>query len=310
MEVKDYTGEFIITNYGDNVKILGFDKSKTHDRCWFYHCPNCGSMVSNPIYLIKKRKGCCHCKNTISSISNKLNTYDFIKKLKDVQPNLSVIGEYTKRSCKIKVRCDIHNIEFERVASNLLSSKNSCPICKSENKSDRKYSIEFVVKTIDDLGWIMLDESEYKNSGSVLTLKCKKCGHIRKLNFKHLLDGRRCSVCAGLSKRSTDDFKREVYDLVGDEYTVLGEYVNLKEKILIRHNVCGLEYEVIPNNFIHHNRRCPNCSRSHGEDKIRNVLDNFEIDFVSQKKFDDLVGIGGGLLSYDFYLPHYNLLIE
>lgn len=31
---------------------------------------------------------------------------------------------------------------------------------------------------------------------------------------------------------------------------------------------------------------------------------------VWQKKFDGLVGVGNGLLSYDFYLPNYNLLIE
>lgn len=29
-----------------------------------------------------------------------------------------------------------------------------------------------------------------------------------------------------------------------------------------------------------------------------------------KKKYDDLIGIGGGLLSYDFYLPQQNLLIE
>ena len=31
---------------------------------------------------------------------------------------------------------------------------------------------------------------------------------------------------------------------------------------------------------------------------------------ITQKTFNDLRGIKGGLLSYDFYLPEYNLLIE
>ncbi len=31
---------------------------------------------------------------------------------------------------------------------------------------------------------------------------------------------------------------------------------------------------------------------------------------IPQKTFERLIGLGGGLLSYDFYLPNYNMLIE
>lgn len=31
-----------------------------------------------------------------------------------------------------------------------------------------------------------------------------------------------------MPKKTTDQFKREVYGVVGDEYTVLGEYVSAK----------------------------------------------------------------------------------
>ena len=73
---------------------------------------------------------------------------------------------------------------------------------------------------------------------------------------------------------------------------------------------------------------CPECNKSKGEkrckeffisrkfieinqedyDSLLNKDDN--IYYVSQKEYDGLVGTGGGLLSYDFYLPKYNLLIE
>ena len=32
------------------------------------------------------------------------------------------------------------------------------------------------------------------------------------------------------TSKSTKEFKEEVYDLVGDEYEVIGEYVNSQEK--------------------------------------------------------------------------------
>lgn len=80
------------------------------------------------------------------------------------------------------------------------------------------------------------------------------------------------------------------------------------------------------------NFRCPECDYSKGEEKISNYFVNLgfvkindedyklldkilkykHTYFIPQKKFNDLIGLKGGLLSYDFYLPNlkYNLLIE
>ena len=55
---------------------------------------------------------------------------------------------------------------------------------------------------------------------------------------------------------------------------------------------------------------CPQCASSKGEQKISSWLRLNNIDFIPQKEFDGLLGLGGGNLSYDFYLPDYNLLIE
>lgn len=56
--------------------------------------------------------------------------------------------------------------------------------------------------------------------------------------------------------------------------------------------------------------RCPLCNESKGEKKINNYLLVNSIKFERQKKFDGLMGVSGGLLSYDFYIPEKNLLIE
>jgi hypothetical protein len=79
-----------------------------------------------------------------------------------------------------------------------------------------------------------------------------------------------------------------------------------------------------------HKSGCPECNKSKGEKKCKEIFifKNFieilqdEYDkllqsnkynityFIPQKQFEDLIGLGGGLLSYDFYIPKYNLLIE
>lgn len=55
---------------------------------------------------------------------------------------------------------------------------------------------------------------------------------------------------------------------------------------------------------------CPQCHESKGEIKIREWLKYYKLNYISQKIFDGLLGLGNGNLSYDFYIPKYNLLIE
>lgn len=97
--------------------------------------------------------------------------------------------------------------------------------------------------------------------------------------------------------------------MIGNEYSLVGTYINAKTKITLKHNICGHEYYVLFSNFKKGNR-CPYCMCSKGEQKIMHFLEYFDIEFVFQKKYNDLFGIGGKNLSYDFYIPKYNTLIE
>lgn len=55
---------------------------------------------------------------------------------------------------------------------------------------------------------------------------------------------------------------------------------------------------------------CPICNQSKGEKRIKEILDFKNINYIPQKTFNGLLGLRNGLLSYDFYLSQYNLLIE
>lgn len=59
-------------------------------------------------------------------------------------------------------------------------------------------------------------------------------------------------------KKTTEQFKKEVHKLVGNEYIILGEYKTNSSKILIKHNTCKNTYEVTPGNFLN-GKRCPFC---------------------------------------------------
>lgn len=58
-----------------------------------------------------------------------------------------------------------------------------------------------------------------------------------------------------------------------------------------------------------HTKSC-GCSRSSGELDVISFMRNHDIVFEANKKFKGLVGVNGGQLSYDFFLPDKNILIE
>jgi very-short-patch-repair endonuclease len=67
------------------------------------------------------------------------------------------------------------------------------------------------------------------------------------------------------------------------------------------------EFEQIVNNHLQ-GHGCPVCNESRGEVKILKFLTENNINFIRQKKFKECKNIK--LLSFDFYLPEYNMCIE
>jgi hypothetical protein len=102
--------------------------------------------------------------------------------------------------------------------------------------------------------------SPYKCSSLKVKMKHNKCNNVYYVRPNDFLRGGRCPYCNGnkAKHKTTDQFKREVYKKVGNEYTVLGNYINRSTPILMRHNKCGREYLVEPGNFLYHSR-CKEC---------------------------------------------------
>ena len=92
---------------------------------------------------------------------------------------------------------------------------------------------------------------EYINNSTPIKMKHNKCGYefeIRPNNF--MSAGNRCPKCSGKKKKNTEEFKNEVFNLVGNEYEVLGEYKTCHTPIKMKHNKCGRIYEIKPNLFL------------------------------------------------------------
>lgn len=116
--------------------------------------------------------------------------------------------------------------------------------------------------------------SEYETSKTLMSLRCKICGHEWEMIPSSLLRGRGCPECAKLKMRSkfaksTDDFKKEISLLTDDEFEVIGEYVNNITPIEIKHKVCNHTFFKKPT----HMKTTPKCPICEGTICIKGVND-------------------------------------
>ena len=168
-----------------------------------------------------------------------------------------------------------------------------------------RLTYEEVKKYIENFGYKLLS-NEYINGKTKLLVQCDK-GHKYEVLFYNFQQGRRCPYCSKKHKYTYKEVKEYIeqfnYKLLSDEY------INVNEPLLIQ---CDNNHEPYKANFhnFKHGKRCPICNISKGERKIINYLKENNIEYTYEKKFYGLIGVGGGNLSYDFYLPKYNLLIE
>lgn len=97
----------------------------------------------------------------------------------------------------------------------------------------------------------------------------------------------RNQVNRNIIRKTTEQFKKEVYALVGDSHTVLSNYINSTTKVKMKHNVCGYEWMTEPGAFLHVGVTCPYCNLSSNEKEIANWLNKYEINYEIQYRFDD-----------------------
>ncbi|WP_137743258.1 zinc-ribbon domain-containing protein [Robertmurraya siralis] len=226
-----------------------------------------------------------------------------------------------KTTSKVWIRCQQNKAHKSYLVSvaNFTINGSRCPYCSSRKVHPKdslgQHILDAYGKNYLTKIWSVKNNSSpfiYSlNSNRKVWFKCSNSHHSD--YQKSIYDARKakfnCPKCSGHLRKTSGDFNKEVFDLVGNEYVFLGEYKNNKFKLPIIHMKCGHRYVVSPDRFLQGNR-CPKCNESKGESKIRKWFEENNIAFESQKEFDDLIGLGGGNLSYDFYLPNQNLLIE
>jgi Zn finger protein HypA/HybF involved in hydrogenase expression len=178
-----------------------------------------------------------------------------------------------------------------------------------------------VVKSEFENKGLILLEDHYENCKTPMRCLCSKHQDngemLKTYDFVHNSMTYPCNKCRdeaviGIPRTPVNEIK-ELLERNGFEYVdsyivpknlmVVAKCFNHKEPMMFKRTMSKLRSE---DGYM----KCPYCNTSRLEIKIGNVLQNMGIEYETQKKFDDLLGINGGKLSYDFYIPSLNVAIE
>lgn len=148
---------------------------------------------------------------------------------------------------------------------------------------------------------------DYKNNKTKVKIICKEHGEFQQFPNNHL-KGYGCEKCYHNKLMSnTDDFIEESKEIHGDLYVYSATtYSGCYEKVVITCRKHG-DFEQRADSH-KQGRGCPICNNSKGERDIRIFLEEHNINYETQKKFENCKNIFA--LPFDFYLTDYNVCIE
>lgn len=275
----------------------------TKNKCKFKHL-ECGRTFINTAgnFIASSYNHCPLCEP-----KKKRTHEEFKKEFDDISKGqYELTGKFEKLDKKVEVKHILCGKTFMISPGKFLYGRG-CTHCF---KTIKKTTEQFKQEVFDATNGKYEVLSEYENSNTKILMRHNKCGHEWMVVPNHFLHSNsRCPKCSSTARKTQEKFEYEVFENVGYEYSVLSNYKNANEHIKMKHNSCGHIWNITPASFLS-GTRCPVCAESKGEKTVRNWLKSNNINFIPQYKYPDLIGTGGGLLSYDFYLPNYNFLIE
>lgn len=268
--------------------------------------------------------GCRKCGNEKQSKKQTKSHDRFVEDLKIINPYVEIIGKYINMDTKVQVRC-INDGYIWNADPRKLYRGCKCAVC-----SNRK-----VIEGINDVNTTRPDLVKYfKNqddatqytfgSEKIIDVVCPECGYEDKIRIGNL--SRFGFVCNGCYEKKYGR-KRAPRGYWNKDTMV--EYLNknyVGYKLLdiqeANTDECLKVFIKCPNDKHHpywaywtniiSGYTCSLCyledSMSHGEHMAESILKMHNINFNSQKRFDDCRD--KYTLPFDFYLPDYNLIIE
>lgn len=215
----------------------------------------------------------------------------------------------TQKKQRIEIGCPDCNNYWNVRYDQFLTGTN-CPNCTPTGRNVTTFE-EFLRGAREKHGdKYDYSKVEYKTLKDDITIICPFHEEFTQIASNHLFRSG-CPQCAiDDQTMKTSEFLELASDILDAfEFHIEGDYLPATKEFKIKCKKCGHVFPKDRRGILNH-PICPNCSiKSYtGENKIKKFLNEKEIVFFFRKTYPDLRDVD--LLSYDFYIPSLELLIE
>lgn len=257
--------------------ITAMKSDKSNDTRSTFLCGACGREFTRSSAAMLKNSNCPWCQKLEELRQRLLKTYG---------DEYEILSSYTDCRTPLEIRHKVCGEVFRRTSGEL--TKHGCPACAKRRRIEKSSASRRNGGT--EKFFALLPEFErrgypyaggpFQGLGKRNAFWCSHCGELWWTTANSILSGRDHICISPCRKKTPEEFVRQVYELVGDEYSVQGEYRTAFTPVKLRHNICGLEYFVAPVHFTSTGRRCPVCTKvgtaRDGEDQ-RALLDRKQV---------------------------------
>ena len=187
----------------------------------------------------------------------------FVTDLQKVNPNIRVIGRYTKSKDPILCECLLCGHKWSSKANNLLTGYG-CPECGISKRanSQRKTTESFIAEMMH------IDSSieiigEYQGAQKPVKCRCAKCGLIWDPLPTNLLAKKGCHFCskkeAGKRRMRTHDEFISALEAINPNLIVHEKYHGNSQKLQCSCKICGFSWLARPSSILK-GVGCPRCA--------------------------------------------------
>ena len=258
--------------------------------------------------------GCAQCKvdkDTVNAQRKRKTHQQYLIEIDSNNIQIEPIEEYSGGHTNIRHRCKVCKHEWDARPNNVLSGFG-CPMCGIQKakevrmKTHNEYVMQLSIKNSN-----IEAIEQYNGANTPIKHYCKLHNIEFYIRPSDALSGDGCKKCHHERIHNSKVKPQYQYEeeLIEQHINIqiIDAYVNAITPVAHRCLTCGNEWLATPNNILR-GSGCPRCDESRGEKTITSWLNNHQIQFIPQHRFDGCKD--KYTLPFDFYLVDYNICIE
>lgn len=248
-------------------------------------------------------------------MAKKLSHEEVLEKIKKIHGDLYDLSqiEYNNTRTPFILVCRKHG-QFT-ILMGQVDRGQGCNICgKSNAAKKRRVTFDEFVKNANKIhkSKYEYDKSSYVKISHEVKILCSVHGWFTQRADAHIRQAQGCPDCGFISqankrRMSVAEFKKKAKKVHLNKYSyTYVRFKNNRDSIEVICKKHGSFYPSVANHL--GGSGCPDCNNSRGENKVKKILIENQIEFIQQKSFKGLKL--KGMLKCDFYLPKLNAVIE